>query len=85
MLPSRPVEISYFGGHSPFFCLSLDGVIKRIGCLVPLKLTTNFTCSSIPIKQDSRPDQLTRTGFAAFGKGMHLIKGSPYDESDQLS
>ncbi len=36
-------------------------------------------------KQGSRVSWLAQTGFAAFGKGVQLISGSPYDETEQLS
>ncbi len=36
-------------------------------------------------KQGSRGSWLAQTGFAAFGKGVQLIGGSPYAETEQLS
>ncbi len=33
--------------------------------------------------QGSGVSCLAQTGFAAFGKGVQLINGSPYDESEQ--
>ncbi len=36
-------------------------------------------------RQGSRINCLTQTGFAAFGKGVQLISGPPYDETKQLS
>ncbi len=36
-------------------------------------------------RQGSRVSCLAQTGFAAFGKGVQLISGSPYAEAEQLS
>ncbi len=36
-------------------------------------------------RQDSRVSCVAQTGFAAFGKGVQLISGSPYAETEQLS
>ncbi len=36
-------------------------------------------------RQGRRVSCLAQTGFAAFGKGVQLISGSPYAETEQLS
>ncbi len=36
-------------------------------------------------RQSSRVSCVAQTGFAAFGKGVQLISGSPYSETEQLS
>ncbi len=36
-------------------------------------------------RQGSRASCVAQTGFAAFGKGVQLISGSPYAETKQLS
>ncbi len=36
-------------------------------------------------RQGSRVSCLAQTGFAAFDKGVQLISGSPYAETEQLS
>ncbi len=36
-------------------------------------------------RQGSRVSCLAQVGFAAFGKGVQLISGSPYAETEQLS
>ncbi len=36
-------------------------------------------------RQGSRVSCLAQTGFAAFGKGVQLVSGSPYAEIEQLS
>ncbi len=36
-------------------------------------------------RQGSRDSCLAQTGFAAFDKGVQLISGSPYAETEQLS
>ncbi len=35
-------------------------------------------------KQGSRVSWLAQMGFTAFGKGVQLISGSPYDETEEL-
>ncbi len=35
--------------------------------------------------QGSRVSCLAQTGFAAFGKGVQLLSGSPYAETGQIS
>ncbi len=37
------------------------------------------------MRQDSRIRCLAQAGFAAFGKGVRLIGGPPYAETEQLS
>ncbi len=34
-------------------------------------------------RQGSRVSCLAQTGFAAYGKGVQLIRGSPYGETEQ--
>ncbi len=36
-------------------------------------------------RQGSRVSCVAQTGFAAFGKGVQLISGSPYAETKELS
>ncbi len=36
-------------------------------------------------RQGSRVSCVAQVGFAAFGKGVQLISGSPYAETEQLS
>ncbi len=45
-----------------------------------IKLTLAYTRT-----QGSRVSCLAQTGFAAFGKGVQLISGSPYAETEQLA
>ncbi len=56
------------------------------------KLTAHFAFNSIhklnlayTTRLGTRVSCLAQTGFAAFGKGVQLISGSPYAETEQLS
>ncbi len=54
------------------------------------KLTAHSAFSSIhklqfDVYHEARQSSLAQTGFAAFGKGVQLISGSPYAETEQLS
>ncbi len=47
------------------------------------KICTNLNLA-YTTRQGSRVSCLVQTGFAAFGKGVQLISGSAYDETEQL-
>ncbi len=54
---------------------------------LPILLAVIYTNRNVTgtTKQDSRISWLAQIGFAAFGKGVQLIIGLPYDETQQIS
>ncbi len=44
-------------------------------------VTYHHEVASIPLGEVNRQSCLAQTGFAAFGKGVQLISGSPYAET----
>ncbi len=71
--------------------LQVKPVQGHLNILMRLKQNTNLNLSgcihkldlTYTTRQGSRVSCVAQTGFAAFGKGVQLISGSPYAETEQ--